>query len=69
MARSAYLRGIDTLKRAGADTVFSGEGEVAFAFTEELLMRLGATPDQIDRERARVHGELSAAFTPHSRVP
>jgi voltage-gated potassium channel Kch len=69
MARSAYLRGIDALKRAGADTVFSGEGEVAFAFTEALLVRLGATPDQIDRERARVHGALSATFTRHARVP
>ncbi len=26
--------------------------------TEALLERLGASPDQIDRERARVHSEL-----------
>ena len=38
--------------------MFSGEGEVALAFTETILARLGATPEQIDRERARVHDEL-----------
>jgi monovalent cation:H+ antiporter-2, CPA2 family len=38
--------------------VFSGEGEVALALTEAILHRLGATPDQIDRERERVHQEL-----------
>jgi hypothetical protein len=26
--------------------------------TEAVLRRLGATPDQIDRERRRLHGEL-----------
>jgi hypothetical protein len=43
----------------GADRVFSGEGEVALAMTETILADLGATPEQIDRERARVHEELS----------
>jgi monovalent cation:H+ antiporter-2, CPA2 family len=38
--------------------VFSGEGEVALALTVALLRDLGATPDQIDRERDRVRGEL-----------
>jgi CPA2 family monovalent cation:H+ antiporter-2 len=38
--------------------VFSGEGEVALAMTEAVLRRLGATAEQIDRERARLHGEL-----------
>jgi CPA2 family monovalent cation:H+ antiporter-2 len=64
MARSSYLRELEALKRAGADTVFSGEGEVALAFTEALLDKLGATPDQIDRERARAHQELFGAATP-----
>jgi CPA2 family monovalent cation:H+ antiporter-2 len=58
MARSSYLRDLESLKRAGAHSVFSGEGEVALAFVEALLRRLGATPDQIDRERARVHADL-----------
>jgi CPA2 family monovalent cation:H+ antiporter-2 len=57
-ARGAYLRDVTTLKHAGAEQVFSGEGEVALAMTEAVLRRLGATPDQIDRERQRVHGEL-----------
>jgi K+:H+ antiporter len=58
LARTAYLRDLDSLKTAGADLVFSGEGEVALALTEAILHRLGATPEQMDRERERVHQEL-----------
>jgi CPA2 family monovalent cation:H+ antiporter-2 len=58
LARGAYLRELPALKAAGADTVYSGEGEVALAFVEDLLGRLGATAEQIDRERARAHDEL-----------
>jgi len=58
MARTTHLRERDKLKAAGADLVFSGEGEVALAFTESILFRLGATAEQIDRERGRVHVEL-----------
>ncbi len=58
LARVIYLRDLPELKRAGADTVFTGEGEVALAFVEDLLSRLGATAEQIDRERARAHNEL-----------
>ena len=58
LARAGYLRDLPELQKAGADTVYSGEGEVALAFIEDLLHRLGATPDQIDRERARAHTEL-----------
>ena len=60
LARTAYIRELVTLKQAGANVVFSGEGEVALAFTETILGRLGATPEQIDRERARVHEEIVA---------
>jgi CPA2 family monovalent cation:H+ antiporter-2 len=56
--RSGYLRDVAPLKQVGAQRVFTGEGEVALAMTEAVLRRLGATPDQIDRERERVHGEL-----------
>ena len=42
---------------AGAEA-FSGEGEVALALTVAILEGLGATPEQIDRERERVHAEL-----------
>jgi CPA2 family monovalent cation:H+ antiporter-2 len=65
LARSAYVREIPALQQAGAELVFSGEGEVALALTEAILRTLGATPDQIDRERDRVHTDL---FIP-SRSP
>jgi K+:H+ antiporter len=58
LARAAYLRDLPVLRDAGADTIYTGEGEVALAFVEDILSRLGATPEQIDRERARAHEEL-----------
>lgn len=58
LARAAYLADVPALRQAGADQVFSGEGEVALGMTEYVLTHLGATPEQIDRERARVHEEL-----------
>jgi CPA2 family monovalent cation:H+ antiporter-2 len=58
LARTAYLRDVDTLRRAGAETVFSAEAEVGLALTEAVLQRLGATPEQIDHERERVRQEL-----------
>jgi CPA2 family monovalent cation:H+ antiporter-2 len=57
LARSTYVRELPALRRAGAEA-FSGESEVALALTVALLERLGATPEQIDRERERVHAEL-----------
>jgi CPA2 family monovalent cation:H+ antiporter-2 len=56
--RSAYLRERLPLIQSGADTVFAGEGEVALAMAEYILRNLGATADQIDRERDRVRSEL-----------
>jgi K+:H+ antiporter len=63
-ARSVHLREASALRQAGADTVFSGEGEVALSMTECILRLVGATPEQIDRERDRVRRELfsSASF-------
>ena len=58
LARTMHLREREQLRQAGAQAVFSGEGEVALALTETVLRRLGATPEQIDRERERVHAEL-----------
>lgn len=58
IARANYLRDIPALRRAGADAVFSGEGEVALNMTELILRQLGATPEQIDRERERMRSEL-----------
>ena len=47
LARATHLREVSGLRAAGADTVVSGEGEVALAFTAAILERLGATPEQI----------------------
>ena len=58
LARTSYLREIPSLREVGADGIYAGEGEVALAFTEALLDRLGATPDQLDRERDRARREL-----------
>ena len=58
LARAQYLRDLSHLFGAGADQVFTGEGEVALSLTESILDRLGATAEQIDRERARAHREL-----------
>ena len=57
-ARSTYLREQPALREAGAAVVFSGEGEVALAMTEFLLRQLGATAEQVDRERERIRSEL-----------
>ncbi len=58
LARAQYLRDLPDLVNAGADQVFTGEGEVALSLTESILHRLGATAEQIDRERDRAHREL-----------
>jgi CPA2 family monovalent cation:H+ antiporter-2 len=58
LARTAYLRERASLRKAGADLAFSGEGEVALAMTESVMRALGATNDQIDRQRDRVRADL-----------
>jgi CPA2 family monovalent cation:H+ antiporter-2 len=58
LARSAYVRDGLCPSSAQACQVFSDEGEVALAFAVAILESLGATPEQIDRERERVHAEL-----------
>ena len=58
LARATHLREVPHLRAAGADSVVSGEGEVALAFTTAILERLGASAEQIDRERTRVRAEL-----------
>ncbi len=59
LARTAYVRQLAELRAAGADVVFAGEGEVAMAMTETILRNLGATSEQIDRERERVRASLT----------
>jgi len=58
ITRAYYLDETASIRASGADEVFSGEGEVALAMTGYILETLGATPEQIDRERERVRGEV-----------
>jgi monovalent cation:H+ antiporter-2, CPA2 family len=64
LARSAYLRDRSRLRKAGADEVFAGEGEVALALTESVMRTLGASAEQIDRERERLRAALFGDETP-----
>jgi monovalent cation:H+ antiporter-2, CPA2 family len=54
VARTQYTRQVPAVRKAGATHVFADEGEVALAMTTSILGHLGATDEQIDRERARV---------------
>jgi CPA2 family monovalent cation:H+ antiporter-2 len=63
-ARATHLREVAGLRRAGADAVFSGEGEVALSMTEFLLRQLGATAEQLDREKDRIRAELFGGQPP-----
>ena len=58
IVRSAYLREREFLLQSGADHVFAGEGEVAMAMAEYILRDLGATAEQIDRERQKLRSDL-----------
>jgi CPA2 family monovalent cation:H+ antiporter-2 len=61
LARAYYLSDTAAMREAGANHVFSGEGEVALAMTEHLLRQLGSSPEQIDRERQRIRDEVFLA--------
>jgi CPA2 family monovalent cation:H+ antiporter-2 len=54
VVRTQYTRQVPAVRKAGATDVFADEGEVALAMTTSILGHLGATDEQIDRERARV---------------
>ncbi|HVK09240.1 MAG TPA: cation:proton antiporter, partial [Gemmataceae bacterium] len=69
LARTAYVRELPALHKAGAQTAFSGEGEVALALTVEILQALGATAEQIDRERERVRQELRSGADEPKAAP
>ncbi len=68
LSRSTYLRESQKLREAGANAVFSSEGEVALAMTAFLMRQLGATDEQIDRERDRVRAELFLKRSNNDRV-
>ncbi len=63
IVRSAYLSERANLLKFGADKVFAGEAEVALAMTEYILRDLGATAEQIDRERDRLRSDF------HDSIP
>ncbi len=62
LVRTAYLHERSRLRAAGADLVFSGEGEVALAMIEAILQDLGATTERISRERDRLRADLFDDF-------
>jgi CPA2 family monovalent cation:H+ antiporter-2 len=64
IARANYIKELKSLLVAGAERVVSAESEVALAMTEYLLRELGATAEQVDRERDRVRQELDDASLP-----
>jgi CPA2 family monovalent cation:H+ antiporter-2 len=63
LARAAYVSEAQALSSLGANAVVAAEAEVALAMAERLLVRLGATPEQLDRERDRLRAELATALT------
>jgi monovalent cation:H+ antiporter-2, CPA2 family len=68
LARSAYVADAEQLRSAGAHIIVTAEAEVALAMTERVLVGLGATPEQLDRERSRVRRSLFPALTGQSAL-
>jgi CPA2 family monovalent cation:H+ antiporter-2 len=66
IARSTYVRDVSASKLAGADVVVTAEVEVALALAEHLLVELGATPEQLDRSRAKTREDLDGEPGPAS---
>jgi monovalent cation:H+ antiporter-2, CPA2 family len=66
IARSTYVRDVSASKLAGADVVVTAEVEVALALAEHLLVELGATPEQLDRSRAKTRDDLDGEPGPAS---
>ncbi len=62
LTRANYLGEAAPLRKAGANAVFASEGEIALSMSAYLLHELGATDEQIDRERERVREELFEKF-------
>lgn len=60
LARTTYVRQAKELLAHGADSAYAGESEVGLALATALLRDLGATPEQIDREREMLYDQLRA---------
>jgi CPA2 family monovalent cation:H+ antiporter-2 len=56
--RTNYLREREPLYNAGADEVFSGEGEVALALADSIARRLGASEEQLEETRRRIRADV-----------
>lgn len=68
MAYTTYIRNARLLRSQGAETVFSGEEEVALSMASFTLRSLGATEEQVSREcdehRKRLAGEEAPQAIP-----
>lgn len=60
MVHTAYAREAAALGREDGSVAFSGEEEVAVSMAEYLLRQLGATDEQIQRERRCIRSELGS---------
>jgi CPA2 family monovalent cation:H+ antiporter-2 len=58
LARGDYVSDGPVLRAAGATRVVTDECEVALGFVELILRHLGATAEQVDRERDKLRSEL-----------
>jgi CPA2 family monovalent cation:H+ antiporter-2 len=58
IARTTYIREVAPLRRAGADVVFSSEGELALTMSEFLMSRLSACEDDLERLRQQLRAEF-----------
>jgi len=58
VARTVRLETKKSLLDAGADRVFSAEGEMALSITECLLQSLGATADQLEANRDSIRQKV-----------
>ena len=57
LVRSDYVSEAPALRLAGASRVVTDECEVALGFVELILRHLGATAEQVDRERDRLRAQ------------
>ena len=61
IARADFVAQTQMMLKAGADEVFSGEGEVALAVTGSLLRHMGSTPAQLEETRQWIRNHLFEA--------
>ena len=59
VARAEFVAQTEALRAAGADEVFSSEGEVALAMADTILRRLGVTRQELIEARDFIRAELS----------